>query len=668
LSTINALPDVRYDIVSYITEWSDSFDPNTSTKNNRGSVFVKSITFPRPVDSPYPAACYSFPICVGPSKADRYEVESKFKSELDSLQSDIPLIFFDSTSGTNKTVYVALLCSLQDQPERRTSLSLLMGNAKFAPRFGVSLPYSLLKSKIVSCKQCSLHLLNGDFPPVTCLNCVNWCDDFSNDLLKINVPKGYPNDCHHLTEDKCLRPKYIDKQFLIDVVKVAFQKLVTTSWTEKEVLTYLNVNGINKEYSDLICSLSKNDDVRNIILQSDSMIIDLYNVMKIPSTWLRTTDVFDHTETIMHLLFLGIVKTVLMDVQTFLKKNKMLSSFLSEINNHLFPIEQLKLNWCNMIPYGSGKFGGHVSENYLAMARILKWYVCILEKYINQSIVDDFVLLRNVIDTLSCLLSRCLQRIVNDKLCRSVERHVKIFLNCYVLMDQQLNGPDSHSWISKYNFLSLLNLHKQIANYGPLHNMWEGSYIGEKIITLLKPEITSGLRKNWSVNVYKKYIRKLFFGVMEVKYNFREPKVTGSKKRYTTFLEIEHRIMHSLPIVADYCNYQKVLYISFDNGEVFIGSFIVGNSINWGSTMYFDISWSRWLGNSEEWNVSTECLLLPCPDVGNMFPDIENIGRFRYIISSDWKEFGAEFEPSLIRNCLPQTLKATLGPVVYQIG
>ena len=55
------------DFTLWITEWSDSFDPNNSTKNNRGSVHVKTITISCPQNIGNPR--YStYTVCIGHSK------------------------------------------------------------------------------------------------------------------------------------------------------------------------------------------------------------------------------------------------------------------------------------------------------------------------------------------------------------------------------------------------------------------------------------------------------------------------------------------------------------------------------------------------------------------------------------------------------------------------
>ena len=132
---------VYYDLVTYITEWSDCFDPNTSSKNNRASVYIKSITFPRKKGSTFPTASYTFPICIGPGKANKLFLEDMFASEIELFKKEDPLKFWDNSTRTFRSIYVDILCSMQDQPERRSGLCLMMGNSRMFSRFGYSCNY-----------------------------------------------------------------------------------------------------------------------------------------------------------------------------------------------------------------------------------------------------------------------------------------------------------------------------------------------------------------------------------------------------------------------------------------------------------------------------------------------------------------------------------------------
>ena len=58
---------------------------------------------------------------------------------------------------------------------------------------------------------------------------------------------------------------------------------------------------------------------------------------------------------------------------------------------------------------------------------------------------------------------------------------------------------DSHTWITSYIFVCILNIPQMIHDFGPLHNLWEGDGQGENITSHIKPSWV-GYRKNWQAN------------------------------------------------------------------------------------------------------------------------------------------------------------------------
>jgi hypothetical protein len=74
---------------------------------------------------------------------------------------------------------------------------------------------------------------------------------------------------------------------------------------------------------------------------------------------------------------------------------------------------------------------------------------------------------------------------------------VRYFLDLYKQFDDDQNVSKLPSYISHYNFLSLLNLPKHINSYGSLRYIWEGGVQGEGFIQLVKTELRPGLIKNW---------------------------------------------------------------------------------------------------------------------------------------------------------------------------
>ena len=81
-----------------------------------------------------------------------------------------------------------------------------------------------------------------------------------------------------------------------------------------------------------------------------------------------------HIDALMHLCFLGIAKSVVRLIGSFLNRRSRLQSFLLAVQGRLEQINRPQLQWCKAIPCKKGKLGGWVSENYVAIGKVVKWF------------------------------------------------------------------------------------------------------------------------------------------------------------------------------------------------------------------------------------------------------------------------------------------------------
>jgi hypothetical protein len=82
----------------------------------------------------------------------------------------------------------------------------------------------------------------------------------------------------------------------------------------------------------------------------------------------------------MHLLFLGVQKTVVHVIGDWIKLMGKTSQFVAYMSTALKDIPYV--SWCPVATYTGDKLGGWVSENYLALARISKWMYAPLEQIV----------------------------------------------------------------------------------------------------------------------------------------------------------------------------------------------------------------------------------------------------------------------------------------------
>jgi hypothetical protein len=105
---------------------------------------------------------------------------------------------------------------------------------------------------------------------------------------------------------------------------------------------------------------------------------ELYNFAALPATWLVDKHFKKYIDVPMHLLFLGITKTVILDIQEWMKKKNIHLSFCKSAVGILENIQVLKLPWCKLLPFSNARFGGWVSENYIGFCRIMPWFYSLL--------------------------------------------------------------------------------------------------------------------------------------------------------------------------------------------------------------------------------------------------------------------------------------------------
>ena len=113
---------------------------------------------------------------------------------------------------------------------------------------------------------------------------------------------------------------------------------------------------------------------------------EMYDLPKYMDSDVIKFDVFG--EAPMHCLFLGISKTIYIDIQSWLKVTKKEKKFLKMVDGVLDFIHQLNISWCRCPPYSKNKTVGFVSENFVGYERLAEWFMSILH-YIDDAYVYE---------------------------------------------------------------------------------------------------------------------------------------------------------------------------------------------------------------------------------------------------------------------------------------
>ena len=115
---------------------------------------------------------------------------------------------------------------------------------------------------------------------------------------------------------------------------------------------------------------------------------ELFQMWPTPSLWKRGTQLKQHVDVIMHLVFEGVVKSNVEDIQVWLSQGKY-ENFLRYARGTLESIQRLNLPWCKVLPYLKGKLGGWVAENFLAFARVAKWFYSRIDLIADDPLLEE---------------------------------------------------------------------------------------------------------------------------------------------------------------------------------------------------------------------------------------------------------------------------------------
>jgi hypothetical protein len=361
---------------------------------------------------------------------------------------------------------------------------------------------------------------------------------------------------------------------LRDTVTYVHDSIVSGKFSKKHASSYLKFHCMNEKTINEIVSKAYNCHLLQVSISSKILdpisfdILDkdkeehpeLYKIYEVPIQWNFCNSFNTFVEAPMHLLFLGITKTVMLDIQMWLKLCAQSVNFFKLTIGILEPIQIIRVEWCKVLSYSNTKFGGWVSENYLGFSRLMLWFYSLLRfipspveyvqptsnqnkwtrkenedwlknhgqlhkgnaKEIQKLVFElqnldeppalvatgkccsvDHVL--KLLSSLVSMISICMSLDVTNDSILDLTTSIQYFLSNYCIFIKSMDDAHSKdkkkkvkaSYIRHYNFMSLLNLPNQMKHYGSLRLLWEGGTQGEGYLRSVKGELKKGLNKNW---------------------------------------------------------------------------------------------------------------------------------------------------------------------------
>ena len=553
----------------FFSIWSDDFEPNYS-KTNRGSVWIMTLTIHLPSNDAVTMR-EVYPIAIGPKSTKKNnvnhdEVVSILLNDIKKMSCTESMQVYDATSGTIKQVSAHLLCIVQDQPERRGFCNLLTGGIGPHGRFGFAVDLIQIADKLPPCDNCRNYLFDSEtsWMPRNCDKC--FCFMQMPEEIQYEPENYFPPD--KLNKNGLLYCEELSFPFLVDCVRTTHQKIVLGEWTKQQSDQYLHRYCINEDFRKKILDHAINGlTLKNLNLTTAeegaslaSMETDhpeWFTPCPSPPIWDSGISMHQLAEPCMHLLFLGIQKNLTSDLKDWSTLRGKYQFMKKELESRSRLVESFHLSWCKMEPYVGEKLGGWVSENYLALTRLIPWMYEFMEdvdwdepiptpedKPVSRWNVTEcktFLKIRGLIEegtagelrrlvnankdlpvlptpggnistVRQMLLSFWLMtshlmgmKEVTTEEVRIVERNTRVFLYTSSVYDESY--PNTHPrWISRYNYQCLLNIPSQIELLGPIRNRWEGGLGGEGFLRRVKPLLRPG-RKNWQKNTLHRILR-----------------------------------------------------------------------------------------------------------------------------------------------------------------
>lgn len=379
-------------------EWQDDYESQYARKD-RGSVWCKNITILAEPGTPRHICTY--PIAFSSKQTHHHKVEDMIEKDMQQFAGDTPKLFYSSKLGKQIPVHACLYISLADQLERRPVTCTTNGNHNFHARFGYSIKFKSLLTRLPSCptcrdimaekmatiyNDCHISRPREDCQIPTCDTCLSWLHDLDRyDNLSYAPPENYP--LSELNQDGTIRPFKLTFQKLITAGNTATDHILEGSWTIQEADAYLDVHCIaSSTRDDIIQRASLQRQINTAVTGTPAHASLQERIQEMqgldpttldpwipPATWTRSVTLSQHLDAPMHLIFHGIIKGICQLLLNWLKSRRSQTSFGRYYTGILDPIADYSLDWCKLT-YFSGSFAGWLAENYVGLSKISLWF------------------------------------------------------------------------------------------------------------------------------------------------------------------------------------------------------------------------------------------------------------------------------------------------------
>ena len=369
------IPFISGEHVFILFIWEDDYESNYNKTERDSGAFKSALTIAGiPLNDPTAKPhWYTYPLIIGPKNSEHYgKVDAIHNEELDRLSGKGDPVFLYSKRQSEcegkivfVRVYAEVLLSLQDQPQRRKSNKLARGNSLLHGQFGYVFNFEENLEQMPSCSNCKTRLA-ADEEDILCQNCHSWFIDpatyrLSYELLRLTADTVHEavatgSMASDVGRDR-LRQVCIEKSLIDDIIERADNIRVYNSLSSQDRLG---------DYQHLV--------------RLKELRPEMFQKAPLPASWFRSQwELWKNIDVPMHILFLGMIKTVMAYTNVWMKGKKYWPQFTDHMKGRMQTLEAMSLSWLKIKEYGkTEKFGGKVSENFVADSRVLPWTYSVL--------------------------------------------------------------------------------------------------------------------------------------------------------------------------------------------------------------------------------------------------------------------------------------------------
>ena len=481
--------------------WSDGFQKNSLVKLSKTDLQFFTL-YLVPEDSVRDIKRYTAPYSLGIKQKEHQSTLLKLLQETASLEK---VHWRYSAKEGDVVPTVVVTSAIQNDHPERSNNTMTTQNGTYTRRWGHSTEFN---DSIPSCRNCYLRRLSrcgvnqpGNIvPPLVmdyCPDCADWWDNNDNKLGWIKKPKDFPTVSNTDYSDEAPSPpdgRNINDEIMLPPCMITFSFLLLAFNYAKYQYYRKWTKEMTKQYLRTCC-------FHGILIQR-FLECENFDLLKPPDLWqnaiLYRVKLEHFPDTPMHLLFLGIMKHLLGQVERLFRGNsKAYKMFSRKINSYLTLLNKLAVSWCRTYGFSaSDKFAtvGWQSDQYLAFARLSLVYFGYIDDFKDCLDNNAYHAFRQMIVAWNLVISSLFTEDVCDAY--KVDNYVKLFLTSCVTFgchtksevtneNKRVKSKNKAAFFDKTtNYFSLLNFPQLILRYKNIHALWEGER--EKYIKFAK--------------------------------------------------------------------------------------------------------------------------------------------------------------------------------------